>query len=68
MLCKHRSDCQGLRIDLHEIIAELQLIFKMKTISLNIHSETPAEILCNRIGKAVQLQAWSGPEGSSKLR
>jgi hypothetical protein len=45
MLYKQRSYCQGLRIDLHEIlIAELKLMFKITAVSLNIHPETSAEI------------------------
>ena len=48
MLYKHRSDCQGLRIDLQEIIAELQLLFKIITVSLNIYTEMSAGIYLDK--------------------
>jgi len=48
MLYKHRSDCQGLRIDLHEIVAELQLLFKIITVSLNIYTEMSAGIYLDK--------------------
>jgi hypothetical protein len=45
MLYKQVSGCQGLRIDRHCIlVSELQLMFKITTVSLNIYTETSAEI------------------------
>ena len=39
MLYKQMTDCQGLRIDWHEIIiAELQLMIKITTFSLSLHT------------------------------
>ena len=39
MLYKQMTTCQGLWIDWHEIIiAELQLMFKITTFSLNIYT------------------------------
>jgi hypothetical protein len=61
----------------HEISKEQLVSKKKKRQKCNIQKHTPkAEPLLNNIlkipikkeGKAVPLQAWSGPEGSRKLR
>jgi len=39
-------------------------------LELTLHSQwlKPSKIACKGKGKAIPLQAWSGPEGSRKLR
>jgi len=65
-----RADKLATTLGSHKLLKLVQRQFFWNTkVHYPIHNSTPlTPILVKRIGKAVPLQAWTGPEGSRNFR